>query len=556
MNIEQAALPKSVTLALLKALYAIVAAVMQGSAPAPSRRKELQTWVSQAGPAIKRFSLSELPLVASSVIKGDLENLDVTELGNELKGAFSALKEEVDVTADSLATLRLFSSWFRAGSERAYNNLAKTVSHVGDQGLSQDFVGDRISQKPADRALKAIVKAVAKRSGNSLTAEEAAKLKARNLELFKEYNRLRKEFNGAWKHALQTFVRESGKRLVDYQSVVRFLEQEKLEFALITGFVGQIDDLGKLYTKSGKLINGVPNPHMFPTVVMNPKYNPGLDDSYVFLAKKADGTNGNFFYTAEYKHKVTKEKFGNVSDLSGKIKSLRNKWVPALKAGIEKQESVLATMLEILLQHSARIGSRGNGTDGKPTFGLSTLQVKHVTIRPSGEVMLSYKGKDGVAQKHTIKPSSGVVSKQVAANLAALIKGKKPTDPLFTFVSGTKFKPVVAGMVNRYFKSLGAGAVTVHKLRTLRGTMVFQDKMDELFKKLGNKKPTEKQARELFLKLAKDVGKILGHIRTAKDGSTAVTGGTALQAYIDPSIQIQYWARLGMRPPKYLEKFR
>jgi hypothetical protein len=147
------------------------------------------------------------------------------------------------------------------------------------------------------------------------------------------------------------------------------------------------------------------------------------------------------------------------------------------------------------------------------------------------------------------------VSKQVAVNLAALIKGKKPTDPLFTFVSGTKFKPVVAGMVNRYFKSLGAGAVTVHKLRTLRGTMVFQTKMDELFKKLGNKKPTEKQARELFLKLAKDVGKILGHIRTSKDGSTAVTGGTALQAYIDPVQQRRFWDILGYRPPKYLEKY-
>jgi len=64
----------------------------------------------------------------------------------------------------------------------------------------------------------------------------------------------------------------------------------------------------------------------------------------------------------------------------------------------------------------------------------------------------------------------------------------------------------------------------------------------------------ERQAMDMFKKLAEAVGKALNHVRNGQQG-TKVTGATALQAYIDPLVQIEYWSTVGYRVPKSLEKF-
>lgn len=564
MELEQAALNKSVTLSLIKAMYGIMIAVVEEKTPAPTLRKSMQSWVSMASTAVKRFSLTDLPYLTDLIVKGNVENIQVEQLiefGEQIKGAMQTMNKETDIETDSLTQIKLLGSWFRVQSERAYENLSKSVSLLEEPLLTQAFIKETRSQAPAKKALMAIVKKVTKRANSdTLTPEEMKKLKESNPLLAKEYNRIRKDFNGAWREALQTFVRESGKRLVPYNSVLKFLDSQGMKYTLPKGFDGDVDDSGKLYTKSGKMINGVPNAYTSPVViVMNPEYNPKLDDSFVFLSQKADGSAGGYFYTTEYRKKATQQKFAHVDVIKTKIKAIRNKWMPSLKEGVSDVKGVMATVLEILLQYSARIGSKGNGTDGKPTFGISTLQVKHVKIAQNGDVTIAYKGKDGVAQTHTIRAGDSQSGKYLSANIRALVKGKSPNDPLFTFtgVSG-KQRPVNATMINRYFGLLGAGGVvTVHKMRTLRGTILFTKSMEEELAKLKTKQVTETQARKIFLAMAVKVGAILGHIRTTAGGTkTKVTGATALQSYIDPTVQLQYFIQLGIRPPKYLEKFK
>ena len=556
-----AAMQQSVTQALLKSLYGIMVSITEETTPAPALRKSLQSWLATATPAIKRFSLPLVTSIGSMVIKGTIDEITgemMVELGQQIKGALAAIDKETDIDTDSVTQLRTFGSWFRVQSDRSYDNLAKQVSVLNEPSLTQAFIKETRSQAPTKKALMLLVKKVTKRSDSDvLETEELKKLKEKNIALYKEYNRLRRDFNGAWKEALQSFVRTSGKRLVSYDAIIKYLKSQNMKYTLPNGFKGLVDDSGKMYTSLGKLINGVPNAYLFPLVVMNPDYDPKLDNSYVFVAEKATGEKSGYFYTTEYKKTVTKEKFTNVEGLKAKIKSIRNQWFPHLKNGVSDVQGVMATILEILLQYSARIGSKGNSTEGSPTFGISTLQVKHLKIAANGDVTISYKGKDGVAQQHYIKAGDAASGKYITANLRALCKGKKPADPVFTLNHNGHSTLVTANLVNRWFKSLGAGsALTVHKMRTLRGTVLFQKRMEEELAKLKGKTVTDKQGRDLFMKIALEIGAILGHIRTTAGGTkTKVTGTTALQSYIDPGIQLQFFSSLGLRPPKYLEKF-
>jgi hypothetical protein len=134
------------------------------------------------------------------------------------------------------------------------------------------------------------------------------------------------------------------------------------------------------------------------------------------------------------------------------------------------------------------------------------------------------------------------------------MQDKTPNDPLFTVLKPTgRWARVTAGQVNNLFRAMGAPeGVTVHKLRTARGTHVWNELMNEALEKKPPK--DEKTAMAVFKKLAEAVGKILNHVRRGAGGQK-VTGTTALNAYIDPSAQLYFWNSLGFRIPKYLEKY-
>jgi hypothetical protein len=84
---------------------------------------------------------------------------------------------------------------------------------------------------------------------------------------------------------------------------------------------------------------------------------------------------------------------------------------------------------------------------------------------------------------------------------------------------------------------------------------MFQAEMKKLnFAKLKGK-VDESRARKMFLQLAEKVGQELGHIRTFK-GQPKVTGLTAVGNYIDPAPMLEFFQKLGLRPPNFLEKFQ
>lgn len=471
-----------------------------------------------------------------------------------LRKTLAVLKQDKDVSFKHLDLIKSATSYLISNSDTAFNSLAKTVEVLDEQAFKTALsrIGTEVSQTSFVKPLQKIVKAFTQKSDVILSREDSIKLKEKFPKLHAEYLRLRKGFNDSWKTSLRNYVLASKKTLVDYRKALNFLKSSGIKHTLPEGFSGNIDAFGRFYTTSGRLLSNVPGIGF--SVKMNPEYDAKLDNSYVFTTiNDADGKVSQHIYTVNYKKKTTEEKFEKVSDLAKVIEPIRKKWLQSLKKSSLDPTCVASTVLELVYAFSARIGSINNEAGGQSTFGISTLQAKHFT-KKGNKYLIKYLGKDAVVQAHLLEPTS-LVSKLLIKNLDVLLEGKAKTDRVFQYEYNGRVKPMTGALVNKWFKKLGS-EVTVHKLRHVRGTQLFNQLLEENANKIFNKeKPlTEAQANQVFKQLATRVGEMLGHVKGIGK-QQKVTPATAIANYIDPGVMKTYFTKLGFRLPKYLAKF-
>lgn len=536
---------------LIELLYALLVDRMQVGEGKPKSDTAME--INSLAPSVLRVWGQALPALKPaliSVLNGKHKAEALADLGASLRVLLPQAKQDHTLNQEDLSIFAAFASYFRTSSQGALSKLQKLASASGSPWVVQNMAPPLGDQGSTKSALESLLKGLVGRKDTVLTVDEANQIRELKPEEYKSYLALRRSFNQAWKDAITSYVRSSGKDVVPYKDVVEFLHLNGIDHIMPSGFTGLIDDRGRWYTSKGKLIDGVPNAAQFPSVVMNPSYGKPDGGDWIFQAIASDGSKGNYFYTSDYKKAASKAKFAVVQDLSKKMPAMRKKWFARVKAfNPESKECVISVILELLYEFSARIGSMGNMAAGQPTYGIGTLLVKHAIIDPNGNITLRYKGKDGVATVHKLIKADPE-QKAVILALHQLLNGKSPKERIFTVEQNGKQKPIATGQVNQYFKALGAGEATVHKIRTYHGTQLFT----ELASKV-TKPPKDQKAAEVMLKkLAEAVGKKLNHVRRGASG-TKVTGTTALAAYIDPSASIAFFRNYGYRIPKFLEKF-
>lgn len=542
-------------MSLLEILFVLVIDY-QDSGPERRPNKETAEELKILGvPTVKQWG-KDLPALTDSInaaLNGRNKAQQLAILGQEIREEFQHFRANERFTAQELEVLQALGSYLRTDSEIALKKIKKMAGIVANRFISKHLAPEVGTQHESGDALRKLVYEMVGRDDTALTLDEAKQVKELHPELYKAYLQYRRLHSQVWKDAMVAYIRNSGHNTVPYEELLAYLHANGIDHMLPVGFTGEIDDLGRLYTNSGHMVDGVPNAVNFPSVEMNKRYGkPGAKD-YVFQSIRTEGGPGPYFYTVDYKKAAAREKFAKVADLAPKIISMQKKWFTKVRNfDIQNVQSICALELEMLYEFSARIGSLGNATGGTSTFGIATLLVKHVSANGNG-LVIRYKGKDGVSTVHKLMKSD-VNQRYVIADILQLMEGKQPSDRLFTVTKPNgRMIPIGGGLVNQYFKSLGAPpGTTVHKLRTFRGTHVFNQLVADLFEKKPPK--DEKMAMVQFKKIAEAVGKILNHVKRGATG-TKVTGTTALNAYIDPTAQVAYWRQLGFRPPKYLEKF-
>ena len=484
--------------------------------------------------------LPGLDAAVDACVQGDNKLEALYNLGTELRSAIPAFKNNREFTTPEIQMLKALRAYLSTDSEAALNFIRKNASVFKNQELAQAFTPPIPTSD--HNALRKVVKTLVGRDGKHLTTDEAQMVKETNPKDYQKYVELRKAHNQEFKAVLTNYVRASGKDKVDYQEFYDYAINQGFTHSLVPGFQGLIDDQGRWYTSKGELIVGVPNMSTYTSVAMNDGKDPGAQ--WVFKAIKPDGGYA-YAYTSAFKKSQSLAKYEHVADLMANIDNIRKNWFQKVKKfNIADKECVAAVALEILYTFAARVGS-------DPGRGVGTLLVKNASITQTG-VNLAYLGKDSIPTKHMLK-SSVLSQAPVVAALKQMMEDKKPSNFLFTTRVKDTFGRVTPADINRACHEFGASSeVTVHKLRTCRGTTLFKELVD----KDSTRRPptTEKDAIARFKEMTEAVGKLLNHKRGVGGDNESVTGTTASLNYIDATLQIDLWDRWGFRPPVALEK--
>ncbi len=498
--------------------------------------------------------IPELKNAEKSMLSG--KPVDLQGLAAALKAYVLQYQKQANSNVGFVSILKAFVTYFGKESQTGFSYLEKASTKTESAFIRAYLSTEvKVPQSETRKKLTKVVKALGYK-GDKLTAEEATEARTRGFDdektaaLYKEYLALRRDFTLVAKAFVSNYVRQSGKKTVPFKEVVKHLNAEGIEHSMSLGFTGLIDAEGNWYTVDGKLINGVPASAIFPTVKMN---TTGEGD-WVFQAVRADGTAGNYFYTKEAKTKNAMEKFQFTREFTKNVPKYRKRWQAFIKPKLNQEDAkeVASLVIELLYMSSHRVGSTAGGNEGGSGFGLSSILVKHVTVRDDDSILISYKGKDSVNFKLELKPQD-VFQKRIVNGIKELVKGKGPREPVFTYSlkNGTQ-RPVTAAFIGKFFGSLTEGA-NIHKLRTYWGTKIFEEEVSKMYDKL--KRVDAKKAMLLIKDAATKVGKKLGHVsRDAKTGQTKVNPATSLANYIDIEAQIKFFQHWEVPLPAYLAR--
>lgn len=534
----------------LKALYLVLiyADTLQ---PAPSN---IRNKVKSVSPHVDDFfTQHKIPKLAmtrllESITSGRAYSAKdeqwLIKLADAMNKNKRALEKNTSIGKEELGLFKSFISYFKRKSDTALKNIDRRVSMFKDPILNAAFhktslnTGEvsKSSQTDVKVKLEKLVRKLTSKVSTVITAEDAEKARAKYPEEYKQYLALRREYNQVYKDFIKQYVRASGQAHVDYKKLVTALNKSGIQHNLPDGFDGFVDDQLNYFTTAGIPIKGKPS----GTVIMNPTYNPKKDDSYVFTSATPMGQA--YFYTTKFKEQKTTSKFAHVSNLEKNITFIQKKWLADLKSGNEKSK-IKAAQLQIMYAFGARSGS------GTQATGITTLKNKHVKI--SGNVAtISYVGKKGAAQKHVIKGDNPVNNR-----IIKLLGEKKaqggPNDDLWTYNSTTQkgvIKTLPVSSTGKYLKTIsGEPNAKLHHMRHLLGTKVALDVLKT--SPFTKSNATQSKVEAWYKEAMKKVGEVLVHQTGDK-----VTSTTAIQNYIDPKVQADFFIELGLRVPSWIPR--
>lgn len=548
MNVSLSKVDSLASNSFLKCLYAI--ALSFEVEFGPTLKGKLKMWATESTAFTKRFGINKKTwdTIINDVAGGSDPNENtrmfnrILNLAKDLREAKGDLKLEMDLTKQQIAQINDFTLWVLKENENAYNRMFKNVSTLGDADLTKVFVEDEedLDVKGMDSVKKDIeklVKKMTKRSDMDMTPEE--RKKHQGTEVYKQFLKSKRELNTIYKNRLQQMVRSSGKDLLDVDEVRRKLNSENIIHSIPEDFVGKINENGWLYTISGKRLKSNPG----GKVRMNPSYDPMQDNAYVLEGIPYDGANPQRIYTEEFTAKQSGSKFTKVSSLIKVLPRMQKKWRRDMN--VRGSKSVKALIVELVYLTQGRVSSTSAQTANERTFGITTLQARHIIIK-GNIIHIKYAGKKGVKQHHIIRTNS-IHEKQVKRLLEQLLDGKSGEDYIMTDSNG---KRITGSMVNNYLKTIGAPAgVTIHKFRHARGTTHAQKILDKAPFDPKDRDYTEAEVTKWFIESIKEIGAELGHVSGEK-----VTANTAIANYIDPSVMQAFFERLKVRPPAVVVK--
>lgn len=267
----------------------------------------------------------------------------------------------------------------------------------------------------------------------------------------------------------------------------------------------------KYYDKDGKLVTDEVHLERIRSLVIPPVWK------YVRISSSSKGklqalgmdTSGRiqYLYHPKFSEKQQRKKFAKIEKFGEHLPNLRKLTNEHIALEGFPREKVLAVMTRLVNSLYIRVGTEKSVKNYK-TYGITTLQNRHLEIGKNGQLIFSFVG------KHHIKHRKILVDEELASilkELKTLGKARK----LFHYLDEEqKPRPIKPSDLNNYLKMATAPEYSAKDFRTWGGTLLTAVELAEIGKPLD-----EKELKKNIVKAVKKVAEQLGNTPTVCRGS-------------------------------------
>lgn len=226
-----------------------------------------------------------------------------------------------------------------------------------------------------------------------------------------------------------------------------------------------------------------------------------------------------YLYHPKFAEKQQRKKFAKIEKFGEYLPQLRKITNEHLALEGFPREKVLAIVMRLINSLYMRVGTEKSVRHYK-TYGITTLQNKHLTVGRKGKLIFDFVGKSHIKHRKVL----------VDEELAALMKELKEVGAarkLFHYLDEEgKPRAVLPGDVNRYIKNVTAPEFSSKDFRTWGGTLLAAVELAQL-----GKAADEQQLKKNIVKAVKKVAEQLGN-----------TPSVCRSSYIHPAVLKSYEA--------------
>ena len=180
-----------------------------------------------------------------------------------------------------------------------------------------------------------------------------------------------------------------------------------------------------------------------------------------------------YLYHSKFREKQEKKKFQKIEKFGEHLPKLRKITNEHLQLEGFPREKVLAVMMRLINSLYIRLGTEKSVKHYK-TYGITTLQNRHLTVERGGKLVFSFVG------KHHIKHRKVLVDEELAAIMQDL-KAIGGARKLFNYLDENgKPHPIKPKDINEYLKTVTAPEFSAKDFRTWGGTLLAALELAEI----------------------------------------------------------------------------
>ena len=220
-----------------------------------------------------------------------------------------------------------------------------------------------------------------------------------------------------------------------------------------------------------------------------------------------------YLYHPKFSERQQRKKFEKIERFGEVLPQFRKATNEHLQLDGFPREKVLAIMMRLINSLYFRVGSEKSVRRYK-TFGITTLQNRHLTIDRRGKLIFDFIGKSHIKHRKIM------VDKDLAAVMAEL-KSLGPARKLFHYIAEDgSLKAVTPADVNNYIKEVTSPEFSSKDFRTWAGTLLAALELAEL-----GAAENEKETKHRLVQAVKRVAEQLGN-----------TPSVCRSSYIHPAV--------------------